>query len=92
MKKIILLFGDLATGKSTLSNILANRYHCLLINKDNIKEILYNIGEVIDMDEKKINEQLISLKKRNNLNNMIIIILLVILLAVCAVAVYVRVA
>lgn len=44
------------------------------------------------MDEKKINEQLISLKKRNNLNNMIIIILLVILLAVCAVAVYVRVA
>ena len=44
------------------------------------------------MDEKKINEQLISLKKRNNLNNMIIIILLVILLSVCAVAVYVRVA
>ena len=44
------------------------------------------------MDEKKINEQLISLKKRNNLNNMIIIVLLVILLAVCAVAVYVRVA
>lgn len=44
------------------------------------------------MDEKKINEQLINLKKRNNLNNMIIIILLVILLAVCAVAVYVRVA
>lgn len=40
MKKIILLFGDLATGKSTLSNVLANRYHCLLINKDNIKEIL----------------------------------------------------
>lgn len=43
------------------------------------------------MDEKKINEQLINLKKRNNLNNMIIIILLVILLIVCAVAVYVRV-
>ncbi len=44
------------------------------------------------MDEKKINEQLINLKKRNNLNNMIIIILLVILLIVCAVAVYARVA
>ncbi len=44
------------------------------------------------MDEKKINEQLINLKKRNNLNNMIIIVLLIILLIVCAVAVYVRVA
>ena len=44
------------------------------------------------MDKKKINEQLINLKKRNNLNNMIIIILLVILLIVCAVAVYARVA
>ncbi len=55
-------------------------------------KIIYNIGEVIDMDEKKLNEELISLKKKNNLNNMIIIILLVILLIVCAVAVYVRVA
>ena len=44
------------------------------------------------MDEEKINEQLINLKKRNNLNNMIIIVLLIILLIVCAVAVYVRVA
>ena len=43
------------------------------------------------MDEKKINEQLINLKKRNNLNNMIIIVLLIILLIVCAVAVYARV-
>ena len=54
-------------------------------------KILYNIGEVCDMDEKKLNEKLINLKRRNNLNNIIIIILLVILLIVCAVAVYVRV-
>ena len=77
---------------STLSFCLHCVYKDTVKNSHNIKEILYNIGEVIDMDEKKINEQLISLKKRNNLNNMIIIILLVILLAVCAVAVYVRVA
>lgn len=54
-------------------------------------KILYNIGEVIVMDEKKLNEKLIRLRRRNNLNNLIIIILLIILLIVCAVAVYVRV-
>ena len=43
------------------------------------------------MDEKKLNEKIINLKRRNNLNNIIIIILLVILLIVCAIAVYVRV-
>ena len=53
--------------------------------------MLYNIGEVIDMDEKKLNEELISLKKKNNLNNVIIIILLIILLVVSLVAIYVRV-
>lgn len=44
------------------------------------------------MDEKKINENLIRLKRKNNLNNTIIIILLIILLIVCAVAVYARLA
>lgn len=57
----------------------------------NLYNILYNRVEVIDMDEKKLNEKLINLKRRNNLNNIIIIILLVILLIVCAIAVYVRV-
>lgn len=43
------------------------------------------------MDEKKINEQLLEMKKKNHLNNMIIVILLIVLLAVCAIAIYVRV-
>ena len=43
------------------------------------------------MEEKKFNDELLGLKKRNNLNNFILIILLIILLAVSAVAVYVRV-
>ena len=46
----------------------------------------------MDMDERKLNDELIRLRKRNNLNNMIIIIQLIILLIVCAVAVYARVA
>ncbi len=41
--------------------------------------------------EKELNEELISLKKRNHLNNIIIIVQLIILLIVCAVAIYVRV-
>ena len=53
--------------------------------------MVYNIGEVSIMDEKRINEQLISLKKRNNLNNMIIIILLIILFVVCVIAVYTKI-
>ncbi len=43
------------------------------------------------MDEKRLNEELMNLKKKNNLNNIIIIILLIILLIVSLVAVYVRV-
>lgn len=40
MNKIILISGDLASGKSTLSKKLSTRYNILCINKDNIKEIL----------------------------------------------------
>ena len=44
----------------------------------------------MDEKEKKLNEELLNLQRKNHLNNLIIIILLIILLAVCAVAVYVR--
>lgn len=40
MKKIILLTGDLAAGKSTFSRLLADRYKIPCYNKDDIKEIL----------------------------------------------------
>ena len=39
-KKLILISGDLAAGKSTFSNKLSSEYQILCINKDNIKEIL----------------------------------------------------
>jgi len=42
------------------------------------------------MEDKKINDEILNLKKVNNRNNGIIIVLLVILLFVCAVAVYVK--
>ncbi len=40
MKQIICIGGDLAAGKSTLSNILAKRLGIPCINKDTVKEIL----------------------------------------------------
>ncbi len=45
------------------------------------------------MEEKdlKLNEEILELQKRNRLNNLIIVILAIILLAVCAVAIYVRI-
>ena len=40
MKKLILITGDLAAGKSTYSKILSERYNINVINKDPLKEIL----------------------------------------------------
>lgn len=40
MKKLLLIMGDLATGKSTFANILSQRYDTNLFTKDAIKEIL----------------------------------------------------
>ena len=42
MKKLLLLMGDLATGKSTFANMLSKRYHTVLFCKDPIKETLSN--------------------------------------------------
>ena len=42
MKKLLLIMGDLATGKSTFANILSKRYDTVLFCKDPIKETLGN--------------------------------------------------
>ena len=40
MKRLILITGDLATGKSTLAGILSRRYSCPAFYKDKVKELL----------------------------------------------------
>lgn len=40
MRKLILITGDLATGKSTLAGILSEKYSCPAFCKDKIKEML----------------------------------------------------
>ena len=42
MKKLLLIMGDLATGKSTFANMLSKRYNTVLFCKDPIKETLGN--------------------------------------------------
>ncbi|MBR6072047.1 MAG: AAA family ATPase [Acholeplasmatales bacterium] len=55
MKKLILMGGDLASGKSTYSNIIGNKYNILVINKDNLKEIL---GDNILVNNREENKKL----------------------------------
>lgn len=43
MNKLIIVTGSLATGKSTYSKILANKFHIALYNKDTIKESLSDV-------------------------------------------------
>ena len=43
MSKLILFGGDLASGKSTYSNIIGEKFNITVINKDRIKEILGDI-------------------------------------------------
>ncbi len=40
MKKLLLLTGDIAAGKSTFSRMLSERYHTAAFQKDSIKEVL----------------------------------------------------
>ena len=55
MNKIILILGDLATGKSTFSHLLGDKYHCLVLNKDTIKECL---GDAIGFKNRQENKKL----------------------------------
>lgn len=55
MRKIILIGGDLASGKSTYSEILAKKYSLPLFNKDVFKETL---GDVIETNTREENKKL----------------------------------
>jgi dephospho-CoA kinase len=40
MRKLLLIMGDLATGKSTFANLLSQRFKTVLFCKDPIKETM----------------------------------------------------
>ncbi|MBQ3010958.1 MAG: AAA family ATPase [Oscillospiraceae bacterium] len=55
MKKLLLMTGDLACGKTTFGKILAKRYDTNLFYKDNIKEVL---GDTIGYSNREENLKL----------------------------------
>ena len=55
MKKLLLIMGDLATGKSTFANILSKRYDTNVFFKDSIKEVL---GDTIGFSNREENKKL----------------------------------
>lgn len=55
MNKLLLIMGDLATGKSTFSAILSERYNVNVFNKDSIKEVL---GDTIGFADREENLKL----------------------------------
>ena len=55
MKKLLLIMGDLAIGKSTFANILAKRYDTSVFCKDTIKEVL---GDTIGFANREENLKL----------------------------------
>lgn len=55
MKKLLLIMGDLATGKSTFANLLSKRYNVNVLYKDKIKEIL---GDTIGFANREENLKL----------------------------------
>ena len=55
MRKLLLLTGDLATGKSTFAHILSRRYDTPLFFKDAIKEVL---GDTIGFADRAENKKL----------------------------------
>lgn len=55
MKKLLLITGDIATGKSTFANILSKRYNTNVFFKDSIKEVL---GDTIGFTNREENKKL----------------------------------
>ena len=55
MKKLLLITGDLATGKSTFADILSKRYDTNVFYKDTIKEVL---GDTIGFSNREENLKL----------------------------------
>lgn len=57
MKKVLLITGDLACGKTTFSKILSTRYGFEVFNKDSVKEVLAdNIGFSNREENKKLSD------------------------------------
>ena len=54
MKKLLLVTGDIAAGKSTFSSILAQRYGAAVFQKDTIKEILGDYIGFRSREENKV--------------------------------------
>ncbi len=55
MNKLLLIMGDLATGKSTFASILSHRYNTNMFYKDSIKEVL---GDTIGFSNREENKKL----------------------------------
>ena len=55
MRKLLLVTGDLATGKSMFANILSERYETNVFFKDSIKEVL---GDTVGFSNRQENKKL----------------------------------
>lgn len=55
MGKLLLITGDIAAGKSTLSEILSKRYNIVAFQKDTVKEVL---GDSIGFHNREENKRL----------------------------------
>ena len=55
MRRLLLITGDLATGKTTFSNALSARYGAAVLQKDRIKEVL---GDEIGFRDRAENKRL----------------------------------
>ena len=55
MRKLLLMTGDIAAGKSTFSEILSKRYGIAAFQKDSIKEVL---GDIIGFHNREENKRL----------------------------------
>ena len=55
MKKLLLITGDIAAGKTTFSKILSKRYSAAVFQKDSIKEVL---GDTIGFHNREENKAL----------------------------------
>lgn len=51
MKRLLIITGDLATGKSTFAGILSRRYRIAVMYKDKIKEVLGDTVGFADREE-----------------------------------------
>ena len=55
MRKLLLVMGDLAAGKSTFANMLSKRYHTVVFFKDSIREVL---GDTIGFSNREESKKL----------------------------------